>query len=235
LKSIHKRRPSTAMAVAFVALFLAVSGTATAAHLITGRQIARNAITGKHVRDHSLSARDFSGSVAGPAGPAGLNGPRGFTGAKGERGPQGDRGVQGERGLPGEAANQGLPGKDGKDGKDGRNGEDGEDGDDGRDGKDGHDGRDGKDGRDGPAGFNGVIVKTAGLLVPPGSHGTDASVECDSTQKVVGGGFHVVDSLAGWTQTLSSYPDGRAWKVRLGNTGTNQDLTGTVYALCVAG
>src|SRR3954453_9730724 len=77
LQSILKRRPSSTMAVAFLALFLAVTGTATAAKLITGKQIARNAITGKHVRDHSLSARDFSGSVAGPAGPAVLRRPRG--------------------------------------------------------------------------------------------------------------------------------------------------------------
>src|SRR5689334_19722741 len=94
LQSILKRRPSSPMVVAFFALFLAVSGTATAAKLITGNQIARNAITGKHVKNHSLTAADFRGAVGGAAGPAGPEGPRGLTGAKGERGPQGDRGQQ---------------------------------------------------------------------------------------------------------------------------------------------
>ena len=68
------------MAVAFLALFLAVSGTATAAKLITGKNIARSTITGKHVKDYSLSARDFRGSLAGPVG-------------RGPRVPQGQRGA----------------------------------------------------------------------------------------------------------------------------------------------
>src|SRR5215210_9208584 len=79
LQSILKRRPSSTMAVAFLALFLAVSGTATAAKLITGKDIARSTITGKHVRDHSLSAADFNGSVAGASGPQGPEGERGAT------------------------------------------------------------------------------------------------------------------------------------------------------------
>ena len=59
------------MAVAFIALFLALTGTATAAKLITGKNIARSTITGKHVKDRSLSAADFSGALAGAAGPRG--------------------------------------------------------------------------------------------------------------------------------------------------------------------
>jgi Collagen triple helix repeat (20 copies) len=256
LQSILKRRPSTAMAVAFIALFLAVSGTATAAHLITGRQIARNAITGKHVRDHSLSARDFSGSLVGPAGATGQEGPRGFTGAKGERGPQGDRGPQGERGLPGKDGLNGKDGKDGEpglDGKDGINGHDGKDGLDGKDGApgiNGHDGTDGKDGapglnghdgtngtngKDGKDGFNGVTLKSVDFFVPPGSHGTNGVASCDSGQKVVGGGVKVAESLADFSLTYSSYPDSAStWKVRMGNTGQSFGLSATVYAVCVA-
>ena len=113
MQSILKRRPSSPMVVAFLALFLAVSGTATAAKLITGKNIARSTITGKHVKDRSLSARDFRGAIASRPGPAGPEGQRGLNGAKGERGPQGDPGPQGERGLPGEDGNDGAPGKDG--------------------------------------------------------------------------------------------------------------------------
>ena len=89
MQSLLKRRPSNTMAIAFLALFLAVSGTATAAKLIRGKQIARNAISGKHVKNRSLSPADFNGSVAGAPGaqgPQGAKGAKGATGAKGEPG-----------------------------------------------------------------------------------------------------------------------------------------------------
>jgi hypothetical protein len=103
-------RPSRSMIVAAVALFVALSGTATAAKLVTGNQIARNAITGKHVRDHSLTAADFNGALGGPAGPQGPAGPKGATGAKGDQGPKGDTGPQGPQGVQGE---MGEPGRQG--------------------------------------------------------------------------------------------------------------------------
>jgi hypothetical protein len=107
------RRPSRSMIVAVLALFVALSGTATAAKLVTGKQIARNAITGKHVRDHSLTAADFNGALGGPAGPQGPAGPKGPTGAKGDQGPKGDTGPQGPQGPEGEQGIQGVPGRPG--------------------------------------------------------------------------------------------------------------------------
>jgi hypothetical protein len=94
-------RPSKSMVVALLALFLALSGTATAAKLITGKQIARNAITGKHVKNGSLGPADFNGSVAGPAGPQGPKGDTGPQGPKGDTGPQGPRGEVGPQGPKG--------------------------------------------------------------------------------------------------------------------------------------
>jgi hypothetical protein len=178
LQSILKRRPSNPMVIAFIALFLAVSGTATAAKLITGRDIARNTITGKHVKDYSLSARDICGSVkgtAGPAGPAGPEGQRGATGAKGERGPQGDRGEKGEAGKDGKDGAPGRDGKDGLNGKDGVNGKDGKDGEPGLRGLPGQDGKDGKDGLIGKDGLNGKDGKDGapGLPGQDGLNGKD--------------------------------------------------------------
>ncbi|MCU0314011.1 MAG: hypothetical protein MUC84_08130, partial [Solirubrobacteraceae bacterium] len=54
------------------------------------------AVTGRHVKDGSLSARDFGGALpAGPAGPPGASGPAGAPGATGAAGPQGVPGPSG--------------------------------------------------------------------------------------------------------------------------------------------
>jgi hypothetical protein len=95
-------RLGTIAAVLLVAL-LAVGGTATAAKLITGKDVKdasltgtdvknssltgtdvkNSSLTGGDVKDGSLSPADFSGSVQGPAGPAGAPG---APGAKGDPG-----------------------------------------------------------------------------------------------------------------------------------------------------
>jgi hypothetical protein len=84
------------MAVAMLALFVALSGTAvaTTSALITGRQIKNGSITGLDVKNKSLTPRDFRGSVRGPRGPRGLTGPAG---------PQGAPGAAGASGAPGSA------------------------------------------------------------------------------------------------------------------------------------
>ncbi len=105
MRRIANYRPSSAMAVAFVALLVAGSGTATAAKLITGKQIARSTITSKHVKDRSLVEQDFAaGLPSGPQGPQGSKGeagPQGPQGSKGEAGPQGPQGSKGETGPQG--------------------------------------------------------------------------------------------------------------------------------------
>src|SRR5262245_35022634 len=91
-------RPTAAHLIAFAALFVALGGTSygqkaltSAQRLITGKQIAKNAITSAKVKDGSLLAKDFkSGEVpAGPRGPAGVQGRQGPQGDRGEPGPNG--------------------------------------------------------------------------------------------------------------------------------------------------
>ncbi len=93
-------RPSHATVVAYLALFVAFSGTSYAAvtlskdavtsrHIKNGQvkraDIATNAVTSSKVKDGSLLAADFrSGQL--PSGPRGATGPRGETGAKGDPG-----------------------------------------------------------------------------------------------------------------------------------------------------
>jgi hypothetical protein len=108
-------RPSPAMAVALLALFVALSGGAYAAirlpshsigarelksKSVTGDKLSGNAVTSAKVKDHSLLARDFrAGELpAGAQGPAGQPGP---TGAPGGNGPQGDTGAAGATGPAG--------------------------------------------------------------------------------------------------------------------------------------
>jgi hypothetical protein len=80
--------------VAYLALFLALGGTAFAAaslprNSVGSKQLRNNAVTSAKVRNGSLTARDFrNGSLprgpqgpAGPAGPAGPQGPPGSSGA----------------------------------------------------------------------------------------------------------------------------------------------------------
>jgi hypothetical protein len=80
------RRPSAALVVSILALVFAMAGGATAATLITGKQIKNSSITGADVKNKSLTARDFRGSVTGSAGPAGAAGPQGAQGPKGDQG-----------------------------------------------------------------------------------------------------------------------------------------------------
>jgi hypothetical protein len=91
MRDIIRRRLSPAVVLAVIALCVALSGSATAALMITGKQIKNNSVaatdvkngslTGMDVRDKSLTANDFSGSVQGPQGPQGSPGPQGPAGS----------------------------------------------------------------------------------------------------------------------------------------------------------
>lgn len=76
------------LAVAVVALGAA---TATAATLITGKQVKNKSLTGKDVKPKSLAVKHLSAkartSLKGQAGPQGEAGPKGDKGEKGDRGP----------------------------------------------------------------------------------------------------------------------------------------------------
>src|SRR5437868_747535 len=94
---MRPHRPSAAMVVAFIALVLALTAPAWSAsvkRLITGKQIANNAITSPKVKNHSLLAKDFKAGQL-------PNGRKGDTGATGPQGPKGDTGLKGDKGDPG--------------------------------------------------------------------------------------------------------------------------------------
>ena len=90
MDGLRRRRPSPALVIAFIALFVAGAGSATAARLISGRSIKDNSVTGGDVRNDTLRSRDVrNGSLlrrdfrrgqlpAGPQGPPGRNGANGF-------------------------------------------------------------------------------------------------------------------------------------------------------------
>jgi Collagen triple helix repeat (20 copies) len=117
MSSIMKRRPSPALVVALVALFVAFSGTATAALVMTGKNIKDGTVTAKDVKNRTLGTDKLSNNAvsalkgqpgpegqpgpAGPQGPAGRHGPAGPTGPKGDPGAQGPTGDPGPRGPSG--------------------------------------------------------------------------------------------------------------------------------------
>jgi Collagen triple helix repeat (20 copies) len=109
--SRHIRRPAPYEAAALALAFLALAGSSAAAPV---RDAAVRFVTGKQVKDGSLSARDLSASArAELKGAIGPQGPQGDQGAPGAPGPQGQRGPAGAPGPQGEQGPQGAPGQDG--------------------------------------------------------------------------------------------------------------------------
>ena len=108
-RSIFKRlarRHTTA--VAYLALFAALGGSAYAAVTVTGKNIKNGTITGKDVKNRSLGTSKLSATAVGsltgergPQGPRGEQGDRGPAGLPGQTGPKGDTGPAGEQGPTG--------------------------------------------------------------------------------------------------------------------------------------
>lgn len=79
----RKSRVTPSFVIATLALVLAaISGVATAAPLISGRDIAKNAITTKHIKDKTVQATDLAPrtrtALRGPAGAPGRDGVSGY-------------------------------------------------------------------------------------------------------------------------------------------------------------
>src|ERR1041384_6769178 len=108
MRRLLSQRPSPAMVVACIALFVALGGGAWAAvnlprNSVGTKQLKKNAVTSAKVKDHSLLVNDFKseelpGGGVGPRGPAGPKGDRGATGAGGATGPVGPTGPKGPTG-----------------------------------------------------------------------------------------------------------------------------------------
>jgi hypothetical protein len=97
---VHLSKPSPAMLVALLALFVALGGTGYAALSITGKDVKNSSLTGKDVKNKSLTKKDFKGSVRGPRGAVGPQGPQGAQGQQGVQGPKGDPGANGSPDSP---------------------------------------------------------------------------------------------------------------------------------------
>ena len=109
-------RLTYANVVSTACLFVLLGGSATAAVLITGKQVKNGSLTGADlknnsvgssvVKDRTLLAKDFKpgqlvAGAPGPAGPQGAQGPNGDPGAPGPAGAQGAQGPKGDTGEPG--------------------------------------------------------------------------------------------------------------------------------------
>jgi len=91
------RRPSPAMVVACLALFVALTGTSVAVvnvlpkNSVGTAQLKKDAVVSSKIKNASLKAVDFAAGQL-PAGPTGA---AGATGATGAAGPKGDTGAAG--------------------------------------------------------------------------------------------------------------------------------------------
>ena len=108
------RRPSPALVVGLVALFVAMSGSAVAATtlLVHTNNIANGAVTGDKIADGAVGINKLARTVRSALAKAGEA--RGVV-----------SGTQGPGGAQGPAGSQGASGHDGQNGQDGRDGRDG--------------------------------------------------------------------------------------------------------------
>ena len=134
-------RPTPALVISIVALFVAMGGTGYAASQIPrasvgAAQLKKNAVSSPKVKNGSLALNDFK-----VAEHAKLRGSAGARGAAGARGSQGLGGIRGLSGLEGD------------------------------EGAEGSDGGQGIQGIPGPTGVEQVVVRTGGLVFSAGAGG----------------------------------------------------------------
>jgi hypothetical protein len=109
MKRLIRHRPSPAMVVALVALFVALAGTAYGAVKLPRNSVGTDQVINGSLQKVDLSKRAIAAlrgargprGLQGPAGSQGLQGPQGQRGDPGVQGPKGDAGVQGPKGDPG--------------------------------------------------------------------------------------------------------------------------------------
>jgi len=105
LERLGSRLPSPSLVLSVAALFVALSGVATAAGIVAYAKHAGTADNANHLG--GKTAAQIAATVhgpAGPQGPAGAAGPAGPQGGAGPAGPQGDKGDKGDAGAAGTAA-----------------------------------------------------------------------------------------------------------------------------------
>ena len=107
LERLGSRLPSPSLVLSAAALFVALSGVATAAGIVAYAKHAGMADNATHLGGKTAAqiAATVHGAVGpqGPAGVAGPVGPQGGAGPAGPAGPQGDKGDKGDKGDTGPA------------------------------------------------------------------------------------------------------------------------------------
>ena len=99
MRKLLAHRPSHGTVVGYIALFVALGGSAYAATQIGSAQIRNNSIKSADVKNRSLLAKDFRAGQL----PAGSQGPQGSPGPAGQNGAPGQNGADGATGAPGSA------------------------------------------------------------------------------------------------------------------------------------
>jgi hypothetical protein len=204
MRSILKRlarRHTTA--VAYLALFAALGGSAYAAVTVTGKNIKDGTITGRDVKNSSLGKSKLSATAvssltgargpAGPAGPQGLQGPQGLKGAQGPVGPIGPTGPKGDTGATGQ---QGPPGPSGI------------------------------------SGYQVVVTPVSQAVTIPKGHADRVGVVCPPGKKVLGGGvahYPTNESARVVESTPSDTGDG--WTVLVFND-SDSEFESYAWATC---
>jgi hypothetical protein len=99
MRKLWARRPSPALVISMMALFVAMGGTGYAAlklpkDSVGSKQIRTGAVGSSEVKDGALRRKDF-GAGQIPAGPRGLAGPMGLAGTNGTNGQDGATGPRG--------------------------------------------------------------------------------------------------------------------------------------------
>ncbi len=192
-----RKRVSPSLLVAIAALIVAASGTSYAAGKITGKQIARNAISSKHVKNGSLGTVDLSAAAR-----TALKGATGATGAVGPAGADGPAGPKGDTGAPGAQGPQGVPGGVGATGPQGPSGPKGDTGSTGARGPTG------PQGVQGPAGASGLMALerlTWSGNVGAGVTNTYWTTPCPSGKALVGWAFNANTDQAQFDQVDAKY------------------------------
>lgn len=111
-------KPVTALAVAFIALFVALGGSSLARPSVRAaaspaglaKKADRHARSALRRANLALSTAKSNSGPQGPAGPPGPGGPQGPQGSRGASGPQGPTGNTGLTGATGRTGGPGLSG-----------------------------------------------------------------------------------------------------------------------------
>jgi hypothetical protein len=200
------RRPSPAMVVACLALFVASTGTGIAAkhYLITSTKQIKPSVL-KQLRGAKGPAGQ---SVTGLTGPQGSKGDTGATGAAGATGAQGAQGPKGDTGATGAAGATGAQGAQGPKGDTGAAGHNGA--------------------------TQVAVYSVASTLAASSTNGATAEVSCPAGTVATGGGAGYNASGSGYLPRVAlsvplpvgtSPPTG--WRVIVYDDGNN----GTVHAI----